>query len=116
MVKTAKAVAADDVQKEVKEHKVMWVKLLRKYCPHYCYERTDDGSLQLIVNEETGELLHQHKVIIGETLDKHGRKIPEYRQVNESYPAGTAIPLPRDEAERALDKGIAGIIVGRSLA
>jgi hypothetical protein len=100
------------------------VKLVRKYVPTHLYERDEERTVppqldkddklvapgQLVVKpiiKPDGTLVVERTEIEGEIDDKFGRKVAVYKQIMTSYPAGTIISLPAEEAERALHKGIA---------
>jgi hypothetical protein len=88
--------------------KLIEVELARKYCPVYCYEAAEGGGLALALDDD-GKASPQAKVVIGEKLDKFNKTVPVYREIFDTYPAGTVIPLPEQEGKRALRENIARI-------
>jgi hypothetical protein len=99
---------ADEPITEPANLKLIEVELARKYAPIYCYEAGDSDALVMALNED-GKASPQAKIVVGEKLDKFNKTVPVYKEINDTYPAGTVIPLPSQEAQRALREGIARI-------
>lgn len=95
-----------NTEPEQPKEKFVQVKLIRKYVPFLCYERSDDGTLSVVCDND-GKPIFQSKVPNGEGKDQFGRPVQKYQEIMASWPEGTIIPLPQEEATRALRLGIA---------
>ena len=114
--------------------KLVEVRLIRKYVPHHLYERNEQRSVApdieevldekgrkkliernpglLVVNpviDGDGKLVVERMIVDGYNDDKFGRKVPQYRSSLTPYPPKTIIPLPVEEARRAIRLKIAEI-------